>query len=74
MEGSLRQMPSHRSDRLAVPFAQAQAKVELADVSVWTPGVIDGHRLGSFGKRPLQITIHIGPGASVAHIPRPPAS
>src|SRR5256712_10458493 len=67
VERGFRQMARHRADRLAVTFAQAQPEVELADVSRRTPRVIHCHRVARFGKRPLQIAVHVGPSPSVAH-------
>src|SRR5712691_12771150 len=67
VKGGLSQMPGHGSDRLPVSLAQAQPEVELADVTRRTPRVIHCHRVARFGKRPLQIAVHVGSRASVAH-------
>src|SRR3989449_1198656 len=67
VERGFRQMSCHRSDRLPVSLAQAQPQVELADVALRAPRVIHCHRVGGFGKRPLQIAVHVGSRASVAH-------
>src|SRR2546428_5626847 len=65
VERGFRQMSCHRSDRLPVSLAQAQPQVELADVALRAPRVIHCHRVGGFGKRPLQIAVHVGPHAAV---------
>ncbi len=67
VEGGLGQIAAHRADRLPVTLAQAQPQVELADMPVGTARVIDSHRVGGFGKRPLQVAVHVGPRPPVGH-------
>src|SRR5712692_10084898 len=67
VERGFGQMPRHRSHRLAVPFALAQPEIELAHVPLGTALVIHRHRVPCFGKRPLQIAIHIRPRPPIPH-------
>jgi hypothetical protein len=66
VERGLGQVPCYGSDGSAMTLALAQVPVEPAPLTVRTPRLIHRHRVGSLGKRPLQITVHVRSRASVA--------
>src|SRR5713101_8189121 len=69
VEGGFGQMSRHCSNRFGMSLPLAQPPVQLADVPLRMAFVIDRHRVGRFGKGPLQISIHVRAQRSVAHFP-----
>ncbi len=67
VERGFRQMPRHRSHRLAMPFALTQPEIEFAHMPLRTALLIHRHRIPCFGKRPLQIPIRIRPRSPIPY-------
>jgi hypothetical protein len=59
VKGGFGQMSRHGAHRLVMSFAPAQPRIRFTDVSRRTSLIVQRHRVRRFGKRPLQIPIHI---------------